>query len=174
MGTWPSRLREYGIWDTEILSWVPQDSEPRITTLARASSVCKAQTRRLFKGRPTSTNPQLSDGNKNLVLGSRWVFDTITDWPTDRRSWHNFEFEPQHNLTLTLWLTSLQRYPQNENQNRYRHIKICLLCTGVALHVSTLPKSSSGESQEYQAKFLNWVTLIWIHILKFFIVNAPL
>jgi hypothetical protein len=28
--------------------------------------------------------------------------------------------------------------------------------------------SSSGESQEYQSKFLNWVTLIWSHVLQFF------
>jgi hypothetical protein len=35
---------------------------------------------------PTSTNPQLSDSNKNLVLGPRWRFDTEIDWPTDRRS----------------------------------------------------------------------------------------
>jgi hypothetical protein len=45
----------------------------------------------------------------------------------------------------------------------YQH----LLCTGVALHASTFPRSSSGGSQEYQTKFLNWVTLIRIHILQF-------
>jgi hypothetical protein len=36
--------------------------------------------------RPTSTNPQLSDSNKNLVVSPRWVLDTKTDWLTDRRS----------------------------------------------------------------------------------------
>jgi hypothetical protein len=35
------------------------------------------------------------------------------------------------------------------------------------LHVSTFPRSSSGESQVYQIKLLNWVTLILIHILQF-------
>jgi hypothetical protein len=36
--------------------------------------------------RPTSTNPQLCDSNINLVVIPRWVLDTKTDWPTDRRS----------------------------------------------------------------------------------------
>jgi hypothetical protein len=52
-------------------------------------------------------------------------------------------------------------------QNRYKWISICLLCTGVALYVSNFPRSSSGKSQEYETKFLNWVPLIWIHILQF-------
>jgi hypothetical protein len=38
---------------------------------------------------------------------------------------------------------------------------------GVALHVSIFPTSSSGESQEYQTKLWNSVTLIWISILRF-------
>jgi hypothetical protein len=29
---------------------------------------------------------QLSDSNKNLIVSHRWVLDTTTDWPTDRRS----------------------------------------------------------------------------------------
>jgi hypothetical protein len=41
------------------------------------------------RGRPTSTNPQLSknkgEGEK-VVGGPRWMPDTKTDWPTDRRS----------------------------------------------------------------------------------------
>jgi hypothetical protein len=38
------------------------------------------------RGRPTSTNPQLSDSIKNLVVSPRWVLDTKTDWPTDCRT----------------------------------------------------------------------------------------
>jgi hypothetical protein len=43
------------------------------------------------RGRTTSTNPQLSNDNScegggKLVVGPRWVPDTKTDWPTDRRS----------------------------------------------------------------------------------------
>jgi hypothetical protein len=30
--------------------------------------------------RPTSTNLQLFDSNKNLVMSVRWVLDTKTDW----------------------------------------------------------------------------------------------
>jgi hypothetical protein len=36
--------------------------------------------------RQTSTNSQLSDSNKNMVVSPRWVLYTKTDWPTDRRS----------------------------------------------------------------------------------------
>jgi hypothetical protein len=32
--------------------------------------------------RPTSTNLQMCDRNKNVVLGFRWVLDTKLDWPT--------------------------------------------------------------------------------------------
>jgi hypothetical protein len=38
------------------------------------------------RGRPTSTNKQLSDSNKNLVLSPRWLLYSNIDWPTDRRS----------------------------------------------------------------------------------------
>jgi hypothetical protein len=34
----------------------------------------------------TTANPQLSDSNKNLVLGPRWVLSIKTDMLTDRRS----------------------------------------------------------------------------------------
>jgi hypothetical protein len=37
--------------------------------------------------RPTSTNPQLSDNNKDLVVSPRWVLYSKTDWTTDRRSY---------------------------------------------------------------------------------------
>jgi hypothetical protein len=36
--------------------------------------------------RPTSTNPQLSSSNKNVVVSPRWVLYSKIDWPTDRRS----------------------------------------------------------------------------------------
>jgi hypothetical protein len=36
--------------------------------------------------RPTSTNLQLSDSNKNLVVSPRWMLYSKTDWPTDLRS----------------------------------------------------------------------------------------
>jgi hypothetical protein len=40
-----------------------------------------------LRGRPTSTKPQLSDSNKNLV------FDAKIDWPTDRLSQRDFDFD---------------------------------------------------------------------------------
>jgi hypothetical protein len=49
-------------------------------------SNCERQTRPLVReGAPTSTNPQRFDSNKNLILGPRWVIETKTKWPTDRR-----------------------------------------------------------------------------------------
>jgi hypothetical protein len=36
--------------------------------------------------RPTSTNPQLSESNKNLVVSPRWVLYSKTDRPTDSGS----------------------------------------------------------------------------------------
>jgi hypothetical protein len=38
------------------------------------------------RGRPKSTNPQLLDNNKDLVVSPRWVLYSKTDWPTDRLS----------------------------------------------------------------------------------------
>jgi hypothetical protein len=53
-----------------------------MTALARISSNCKRQTRHFVrKGRPTSTNPQLTDINTNLVISSRWMLYSKTDWP---------------------------------------------------------------------------------------------
>jgi hypothetical protein len=36
-------------------------------------------------GRSTTWEPQMSDINKNPVMGARLKSDTKTDWPTDRR-----------------------------------------------------------------------------------------
>jgi hypothetical protein len=66
-----------------------------MTALEKASSNCKRQAAdpsRRQRERPTSTNPQLSDSNKNLVVSSRWVLYSKTDWPTDRWLQHNFDF----------------------------------------------------------------------------------
>jgi hypothetical protein len=38
------------------------------------------------RGRPKSTNLQLSDNNKDLVVIPRRVLHSETDWPADRRS----------------------------------------------------------------------------------------
>jgi hypothetical protein len=39
-----------------------------------------------YRERSTSTNPQLCDSNKNLVVSPRLVLYSKPDWPTDRRS----------------------------------------------------------------------------------------
>jgi hypothetical protein len=76
-----SRIRDSKIW-----SRVPRDSDSRMTALLRTSSNCKWQTRPLVRGGVPNTHPQLSDRNKNLVLNTRWVIYSKTDWPTDHRS----------------------------------------------------------------------------------------
>jgi hypothetical protein len=38
------------------------------------------------RGCSKSTNPQLSESNKDLVVSPKWVLYSKTDWPTDRRS----------------------------------------------------------------------------------------
>jgi hypothetical protein len=49
MGIWPSRLGESRIWESKIWSWVPRDSDPRMTALARTSSNCTRKTRHLVR-----------------------------------------------------------------------------------------------------------------------------
>jgi hypothetical protein len=48
-GTWPSRWGKSRIWHSKI-SWVPWDSDLRMTTLARPSSNCKRQTHPFVRG----------------------------------------------------------------------------------------------------------------------------
>jgi hypothetical protein len=38
-GTWSSRLRESRIWDSKMWSWVPRDSNPRMTALAKSTAI---------------------------------------------------------------------------------------------------------------------------------------
>jgi hypothetical protein len=45
------------------------------------------------KNRPKSTNPQLSESNKNLVVSPRWMFYSKRYWPTDSRS--QYKTQPQ-------------------------------------------------------------------------------
>jgi hypothetical protein len=67
---------------------------PENDCAGRLSSSCELQTPfTCQKGRPTSSNLQLSESNKNLVMGPRWVPDRKTDWPTDRQLQHNFGFD---------------------------------------------------------------------------------
>jgi hypothetical protein len=56
-GTWPFRLGESRIWDSKIWSWVPRDSNPRMTALARTSNNWKRHTCSSTERAPTSTKP---------------------------------------------------------------------------------------------------------------------
>jgi hypothetical protein len=68
------------VYWTGLWSWVSRDSDQRMAALARTC------------GRESAPYKKPAiDSNKNLVLGPKWVLDTKTDWPTDRRSLHKFD-----------------------------------------------------------------------------------
>jgi hypothetical protein len=71
------------IWDTKIWSRVPRELDPRKTTLARASSICKRETRPLIR----EGAPEKQDRNCQTVINI-WSWDgaghqdLLTDWPS--------------------------------------------------------------------------------------------
>jgi hypothetical protein len=84
-GTWPSRLEESRFWDSKIWSWVPRDSDMRMSALARASSNCKRQTRHLVRdGAP------IQQARNCLTVTKIWswapdrclTLDRLADWPS--------------------------------------------------------------------------------------------
>jgi hypothetical protein len=60
------------------------------------------------RGRPKSTNPQLSDNNTDLVVSPRRVLYSKTDWPADRRS-YNFDFESEVIACGSQWWPDVAR-----------------------------------------------------------------
>jgi hypothetical protein len=81
-GTWPSRLGESAIRDSNIYSWVLQNSDTRITALARRGPAAVLNYRPVLssvqRGRPHKNKPA-NDSNTSLVIGPRYVPDTKTD-----------------------------------------------------------------------------------------------
>jgi hypothetical protein len=75
---WGSRIGQ-----SQMCSWVPRDSDARITALAGTGTNCKLLNRPIVKRRPTSAMRQVSDSNENLLLSPRWRF---TPRQTDRPS----------------------------------------------------------------------------------------
>jgi hypothetical protein len=79
------QFRKSQIWDSKIWSRVPKDSDPRKTTLARASSIYKGQTRPLVREGAL----QKQDRNCQRVIniwswapdGARHQ-DLLIDWPS--------------------------------------------------------------------------------------------
>jgi hypothetical protein len=73
------------MWDSKLWSRGPRESGPKVIALARTRSSCKRQTCPRQRGRPTSTNPQLSDSNKKSGRKSKMgaLFqDRLADWPS--------------------------------------------------------------------------------------------
>jgi hypothetical protein len=54
---------------------------------------------------PTSTNPQMSHSNKNLVVSPRWVLYSKIDWTTDRRSYVRLRLRLRLRLSETQFCT---------------------------------------------------------------------
>jgi hypothetical protein len=64
--------------------------------------------------RPTSTNPLLSDSNKNLVLVPRWVFDTKTDHRLTVGRNINFDFDFELRVSVENVRTYLESWVRFE------------------------------------------------------------
>jgi hypothetical protein len=78
------------IWDSKMWSRVSNYSNPRKTTLARASSICKRQTRPLVR----EGAPQKQDRNCQRVVSGhepQMGLDVKTYWLTDRQSQCDFD-----------------------------------------------------------------------------------
>jgi hypothetical protein len=92
-GTWPSRLGESRIWECKLWSWVPRDSDLRMTPLARASSNCKRQTHPLVREDVTwGPLPQMFSWKKIFGMGLKSP-DAKTNWlAVSRQSQSNFDF----------------------------------------------------------------------------------
>jgi hypothetical protein len=83
------RKGKFQIWDSNIWSRVPRDSDPRKTTLARASSIYKRQTRPLVR----EGAPEKQDRNCQRVINIwSWAPAKIY-WLTDRQSQCDFDFD---------------------------------------------------------------------------------
>jgi hypothetical protein len=79
------RKEKSQIWDSKIWSWVPRNSDPWKTTLARASGIYKRQTRTLVR----EDAPQKQDRNCQRVIHIwSWALDgaqhqyLLIDWPS--------------------------------------------------------------------------------------------
>jgi hypothetical protein len=92
------RRRQQGesqIWESKIWTWVPRDSDPRKTRLARTSSIYKRQSRPLVWEGASQNQDRKCQRVIYLVMSPKWCWTPrITDWLTVGR-----------NVTLTLtWL----------------------------------------------------------------------
>jgi hypothetical protein len=64
-----------------------RDLDPRKIALTRTSSTYKRQTRPLVReSAPQEQDRNCHTSNKDLVVSSKWVLYSKTDWPADRRS----------------------------------------------------------------------------------------
>jgi hypothetical protein len=76
------------IWDSKIWSRVPRDSDPRKTTLARASSMYKRQTRPLVREGAPQNRTVTANSNEYLVMSpTPRLTDSLTHWPSVTWLW---------------------------------------------------------------------------------------
>jgi hypothetical protein len=93
------------------------------------------------RGRLTSEYKQLSDSSKNLVMVPRWVPGTKIDWPTDRLSEHNFDFD------------SVGRFTESDNSWSSVTVSCCCekLVTETRNRSGSKRKGTSAVGSRYQA-----------------------
>jgi hypothetical protein len=77
------------IWESKLWSRVPRDTDQRKTTLARASSIYKIQTRPLVR----EGAPEKQDRNYQRIINIQMGLDTKIYWLTDRQSQCDFDFD---------------------------------------------------------------------------------
>jgi hypothetical protein len=80
------RKRKSRIRDSKIWSWVSRDWNLENDCIGEASRNRKLQTHALVRASAPNQQTRKCLTNKNLVVRSRWVLYSKTDWPTDRRS----------------------------------------------------------------------------------------
>jgi hypothetical protein len=80
-GIWPSRFGGSRIWDSQMWSWVPWESDLKMTTLARTSSNCKRQSQPLVRDAVTwGLWPQVFSYKIKLVVVSLNGLVAKTNW----------------------------------------------------------------------------------------------
>jgi hypothetical protein len=96
--SWPSSLGESQMWDSNIWSWVPRVSYPKMTALTRPAAICKWQTRL-----PVREGAPRQQTRNCLTVSEIW------SWARDG-AWHQDKTGRQtvgRNVNLSLKLVSI-------------------------------------------------------------------
>jgi hypothetical protein len=99
-------------WDTRVLRDINRGPDPprsgnlECETVQHGYGSRRTHTREKLRLQSTPKQLKTIDPTsfhlQYLIVGPRWEPDTNTDWPTDRRSYHDFDYvrRPNHNCTV--------------------------------------------------------------------------